>query len=406
MLGTKKNRLLYIVVLVVGFAIVGLIATGKPRPVAKPIRVQPVPLVDILQLKPGNNPLWIETQGVVQPKTQIELVAQVSGKVIAVHPQFAAGGVFEADTALVEIEAADYRIAISQAQAQLADAQQLLATEQGRARQAKREWRDVGSQQANDLFLRKPQLASAQANVAAAKASLEKAQLDLARTKISAPFDGRVLTKQVGLGQFVSAGTPVAEVYSTDIAEVRLPLTARQKQRLGLPVNQSAPVKIISRYGDSEYTWPAELSRVEGAIDSDSRQYFVVARVNNPFIRPTASSSVGTSPPALSVGEFVTAEVAGGGVSNSFVIPRTALRQEQQIWLMQQGELHFASVEVIKTTADSALVKLRDPAAYLHSDGSLALVVSPLSLALNGMKIRQRGAPLEQSAQTVAQPQG
>lgn len=406
MLGTKKNRLLYIVVLVVGFAIVGLIATGKPRPVAEPIRVQPVPLVDILQLKPGNNPLWIETQGVVQPKTQIELVAQVSGKVIAVHPQFAAGGVFEADTALVEIEAADYRIAISQAQAQLADAQQLLATEQGRARQAKREWRDVGSQQANDLFLRKPQLASAQANVAAAKASLEKAQLDLARTKISAPFDGRVLTKQVGLGQFVSAGTPVAEVYSTDIAEVRLPLTARQKQRLGLPVNQSAPVKIISRYGDSEYTWPAELSRVEGAIDSDSRQYFVVARVNNPFIRPTTSSSVGTSPPALSVGEFVTAEVAGGGVSNSFVIPRTALRQEQQIWLMQQGELHFASVEVIKTTADSALVKLRDPAAYLHSDGSLALVVSPLSLALNGMKIRQRGAPLEQSAQTVAQPQG
>ena len=92
MLGTKKNRLLYIVVLVVGFAIVGLIATGKPRPVAEPIRVQPVPLVDILQLKPGNNPLWIETQGVVQPKTQIELVAQVSGKVIAVHPQFAAGG--------------------------------------------------------------------------------------------------------------------------------------------------------------------------------------------------------------------------------------------------------------------------------------------------------------------------
>lgn len=406
MLGTKKNRLMYIVVLVVGFAIVGLIATGKPRPVAEPIRVQPVPLVDILQLKPGNNPLWIETQGVVQPKTQIELVAQVSGKVIAVHPQFAAGGVFEADTALVEIEAADYRIAISQAQAQLADAQQLLATEQGRARQAKREWRDVGSQQANDLFLRKPQLASAQANVAAAKASLEKAQLDLARTKISAPFDGRVLTKQVGLGQFVSAGTPVAEVYSTDIAEVRLPLTARQKQRLGLPVNQSAPVKIISRYGDSEYTWPAELSRIEGAIDSDSRQYFVVARVNNPFIRPTASSSVGTSPPALSVGEFVTAEVAGGDVSNSFVIPRTALRQEQQIWLMQQGELHFASVEVIKTTADSALVKLRDPAAYLHSDGSLALVVSPLSLALNGMQIRQRGAPLEQAAQTVAQPQG
>ncbi|MBT5923719.1 MAG: efflux transporter periplasmic adaptor subunit, partial [Cellvibrionales bacterium] len=179
MLGTKKNRYLMTAVIAVGLLITWLIATSKPTPAAKPIRLPPVPIVDVLHIQPGNHRVWIETQGLVKPKTQIQLVSQVTGRVEAIAEQFSAGGFFAANEALVIIEESDYRIAVSQASAQLANAKQLLATEKGRARQAKREWRDLGNSEANDLFLRKPQLASAKAGLLAAEAGLEKAELDL-----------------------------------------------------------------------------------------------------------------------------------------------------------------------------------------------------------------------------------
>jgi len=154
MLGTKKNRWLYILVVLIGIAVFWIIANRKPAPVAKAIRVPPVPFVDFLIIQPGLTQVWIETQGVVQPKTKIELIAQVSGRVVAVDNQFVAGGAFNAEQALVKIEQDNYRIAISQAKATLADAKQLLATDKVRARQAKREWRDLGNKESNDLFLR------------------------------------------------------------------------------------------------------------------------------------------------------------------------------------------------------------------------------------------------------------
>lgn len=394
MLGTRKNRLAYLAVLVVGVALTLLIANGKPKPQAKPVKAPPVPIVDVLRVAPTENRVWVNSQGTVEPKTRIELVAQVSGRVVAVTENFVAGGLFLANEPLLSIETSDYEIAISQAQAQLADAQQLLATEQGRARQAKREWRDVGSAEANDLFLRKPQLASAKANVAAASGQLAKARLDLARTRISAPFDGRVLSKRADVGQFVTAGAVVGEVYSTDIAEVRLPLNARQRLMLELQGELGTEVRLTSRYGDEAFEWPAVLDRFEGAIDSESRQYVVVAQVANPFIQ--TRSADGSQRPSLSVGKFVTAEIAGSLVANSFTIPRAALRQEQQIWLLDQQQLRFADVDVIQVNKDQALVKLID--AKQPPGQPLAVVVSPLSLALDGMQVRENNSPAENSA--------
>ncbi len=388
MLGTKKNRWLYILVVLIGIAVFWIIANSKPAPVAKAIRVPPVPFVDVLRIQPGHNQVWIETQGVVQPKTKIELIAQVSGRVIAVDNQFVAGGAFDAEQALVKIEQDDYRIAISQAKATLADAKQLLATEKGRARQAKREWRDLANKEANELFLRKPQLASAEAGADAAEANLQKAQLDLARTQITVPFAGRVLTKNVDLGQFIAQGSLIAEVYSTDIAEVRLPLTARQRQMVRLPsADTGIPVKLLARYGDEQYQWPATLDRLEGAVDSESRQYYVVASISQPFDSKPVDE-VSNNKPALSVGQFVTAQIGGAFIENSFVIPRTALRQQQQVWLMQNKQLRLVSVDVIQSNDDSSLVKLK---AGADIDGEFALIVSPLSLALDGMTVRERG---------------
>ena len=390
MLGTKKNRYLLTGVIVVGLLITWLIATSKPAPAAKPIRLPPVPIVDVLHIQPGNHRVWIETQGLVKPKTQIQLVSQVTGRVEAIADQFSAGGFFAANEVLVMVEESDYRIAVSQASAQLANAKQLLATEKGRARQAKREWRDLGNSEANDLFLRKPQLASAKANLLAAEAGLEKAELDLSRTRVSAPFAGRVLSKRVDVGQFVSQGTPIAEIYSSGIAEVRLPLTAQQRQNVSVSGSQPSPVKLIARYGNNDYEWDAVLERLEGAIDSSSRQYYVVASLPQAFADHIDETGA-LQKPGLAVGQFVTAQIAGSYIDNSFLIPRSALRQQQKIWVLENNRLAYIDVVVIQSNDDTALVQLADK-SETHS--SIAVITTSLSLALKGMEIRDRSVML------------
>ena len=390
MLGTKKNRYLLTGVIVVGLLITWLIATSKPAPAAKPIRLPPVPIVDVLHIQPGNHRVWIETQGLVKPKTQIQLVSQVTGRVEAIADQFSAGGFFAANEVLVMVEESDYRIAVSQASAQLANAKQLLATEKGRARQAKREWRDLGNSEANDLFLRKPQLASAKANLLAAEAGLEKAELDLSRTRVSAPFAGRVLSKRVDVGQFVSQGTPIAEIYSSGIAEVRLPLTAQQRQNVSVSGSQPSPVKLIARYGNNDYEWDAVLERLEGAIDSSSRQYYVVASLPQAFADHIDETGV-LQKPGLAVGQFVTAQIAGNYIENSFLIPRSSLRQQQKIWVLENNRLAYIDVVVIQSNDDTALVQLADK-SEAHS--SIAVITTSLSLALKGMEIRDRSVML------------
>src|SRR5690606_21005202 len=158
----------------------------------------------------------------------------VSGQIVSVEPAFADGGFFSRSEALIQIDDRDYQVALLNSKARLAEAERLLAEEEGRSLQAKREWRDLGNQTANDLFLRKPQLAAARAQVASARADVEMAELNLERTRIRVPFDGRVKEIFADLGQFVSVGTRLATVYDSTVVEVRVPLTEKQAVLLDL----------------------------------------------------------------------------------------------------------------------------------------------------------------------------
>ncbi len=436
MLGTKKKPLVYVVTVAVGLVLVWSILNGRPAAKAKPIRLVPVPVVEAISVRAQRHQLSISTQGVVQPKIKINLVSQVSGRIDSVAEQFVSGGRFAANDALVTVEDADYRIAVQQAQATLADAAALLAEEKGRGRQAAREWRDLGAREANELFLRKPQLASAEAKLLAAEAKLEQAQLDLARTRISAPFSGRVLSKSADLGQFVNVGSSVAEVYSTEVAEVRLPLTARQRQHVSVTTGLQIPVKLIAQYGDKEYIWQATINRLEGAVDSESRQYYAVASILNPFVDVTevnVRANVGPDnvasnnaafnrentkgealtviKPALAVGQFIKAKIAGDWIDNSFLIPRNALRQPQRLWLVaEDNTLVHVAVDVIQSDDQFALVVARkfskgegNSDFQINSEKEILLVVSDLALALNGMKINVLSSDLSVSKSSSAQ---
>ena len=331
-----------LLVLVLGSGLSYALLVGKPRPEPEtPVEVA-IPSVEVVVAAPAVRSLSVETQGTVRPLREIKLVSQVGGRVEYVSPRFAQGGFFGADEALVKVEDIDYQFVIARAESQVAAAEQRVAEEEGRALQAKREWRDLGSDQGNALFLRKPQLASAQAALKASEADLASAQLDLSRTTISAPFNGRVSDKSVDIGQFIAPGAVIATVYDTDVAQVRLPLTDRQVALLDLPLNydnespgavSGAHVLLRTQFANQEWEWQGRLVRTDASIDEDSRVVYAVAEIEKPFARDPSSER-----PPLSPGLFVSAIISGRQLPQITHLPRSALRSDDSVMIVDSEQ--------------------------------------------------------------------
>ena len=193
-------------------------------------------VVETLVVEPRDYSVALESYGIIQPRTRSVLSAQVEGQILELNPNLRDGGFFERGDVLVTIDARDYAANVSIAEATLADARQALAEAEARSNQAREDWERLGNEgEIPDLVLRVPQLEAARARVLSAESSLRKARLDLERTEIRAPFAGRVLTKLVDLGQVVSRNTQLAEIFATDIVEIRLPLRNRDLPFITLP---------------------------------------------------------------------------------------------------------------------------------------------------------------------------
>ena len=311
---------------------------------------------------------------------------------------------------LVELDERDYRIALTRARATLAQAAARLEEELALADQARVEWRQLGRRgEPSALTLREPQLAAARAERDAAAAELERAELDLERTRVTAPYAGRVLERAVDPGQFVNRGAVLGRIHAIDSVEVRLPFGSRQQAFLALPSDGTAAadapvvrpaVTLEARVGDGTRTWRGELVRVEG-IDEATGQLHVVARVEGPWANPAAP---------LRVGQYVEARVAGRVLEDAFVVPRSALREGREVLLVDaagdvaavepdaaltaDGESEAGRVVDAVTTAAGtellAVVRIGvDPASLRLSGRSLEAL--PLPYAPTGARHRRRG---------------
>lgn len=351
-------------IFVPGLAAVVLVATIKPAPVAMPQPAPELPEVAVVVAEPSLQRLKVHSQGTVAPLREIDLVAQVGGRVTQVEDNFVDGGFFAQEQVLIQIDDRDYSVAHKRAEAQVSNAEQLLSTERGRVRQAQREWRDLGNAEANSLFLRKPQLAAAEASLTSAQADLNKAALDLERTRITVPFAGRIRETFVDLGQYVTPGTRIATVYDTASAEIRLPLSDRQAALVDLPLGFSAAgdnagpsVNIKGVVGGKEYSWLGHIARTDASIDIRSRMYYAVAEVDNPFIAATDKSRA----VPLIVGLFVEAEIDGRALDDVIVLPRAAVFKRDNIYLSQtnsdgDNEIVLRRVKVLYKTQEKIWV--------------------------------------------------
>ena len=388
-LGWVRNGFWALLVLLLGGTLSYGLLVGKPgpQPAARPVLGPPA--VEVVVAAPIERALSVETQGSVRPLREIKLVSQVGGRVELVSPGFAEGGFFAAGEQLVKVEDIDYQFVIARAQSQVAAARQRVAEERGRALQAKREWRDLGSEEANALFLRKPQLASAEAALKASEADLAAARLDLDRTSISAPFNGRISEKYVDLGQYVAPGTAIAMVYDTDVAQVRLPLTGRQVALLDLPLNydnvqakrgSGAPVILRARFANQVWEWQGRIVRTDASIDVNSRVVYAVAEIEQPFAREEGSDR-----PPLAPGLFVNATISGRQLPQVALLPRSALRSDGTVMVVDaQHRAQQRPVQVLQGDSSQIWVQgLASGERVIVRESTL--VVAGMSVAVDGV---------------------
>jgi RND family efflux transporter MFP subunit len=358
---------------VLGLAVCFLVLVGKPATQPTQFPEPRRPLVDVIVAAPSDHSISVRTQGTVEPVRRVGLVAQVSGKVESVSDLFLDGRFFSAGDILLQLEKADYEFAIARARAQEAAAAQRVAEERGRNLQAQREWRDLGTIEANDLFLRKPQLRAAEASLAAAQADVAAAQLALKRTTVRAPFDGRLEKKSVDLGQFVAPGTVLAQIYATDRVEVHLPISDSQLALLELPLFETAAetypeVTLSARFGGERWQWQGQIARVEASIDRDSRVTFAIAEVANPF------GHAGSQRPPLTPGLFVEASISGKPIQQSIELPATALRGDNTVLLVNNNSrLERLPVELLRREQDRVWVRGIEAGQHIVAEQSSLL---------------------------------
>lgn len=409
----SKKVLFPVAICAVGLLAIAALVVAKPKPVPRELPDEPALVqVAVTEAHRESMRLKVKTQGTVTPKREIELVAQVSGLISGVEPAFVDGGFFDTEQVLVRIDEREYQAALLSAKSRLADAAQRLAEEEGRSLQAAREWRDLGNQNANDLFMRKPQLASAQANLEANQGSVAIAGLNLERTQISAPFKGRVRETHVNLGQYVSAGTPLATIYDSTVVEVRLPLTEQQAALIDLPLtaglasgNSARPkVTITGTVAGEQHQWSGTLSRTDAFVDANSRMYYAVVEVVDPFAIDADESE---SKMPLLPGLFVEAEIEGKRLDNVLKLPRAALFERDKL-LTLDGENKIAEqkVRVLRKTETEVWVQAELTESMLVSLEKQSL--TPVGSVVEPMLPQGEAEPAsaEAVAQVQAQAQG
>ena len=351
----KKVGAPFIIVIVAIIVMIGLISM-KEKPVKEEVETKDF-LVDAKDIQFGTVDFFVYSQGSVEPKNQTMLSAQVSGRVISIADNFIEGGFFNKGDILVELEADDYQTDLLLAEAELARVQAALDEEIARGRVAEQEWRSVNTGTAPELGLRKPQLAREQANLKAAKAGLQRAKRNLERTKIRAPYDGLVKSRNVDLGQFLGMGGQVGEIFSTDVAQIRLPLTDDDVAFLNDIRNQQADVVLKADVAGEDIRWLGKLVRDEAVLDGRSRVIYGVVEINDPYQR-NVDTTVSNKGVPLRFGRFVSAEVTGIAVDNIVTLPRNVLRLDNTILTVDSDmKIKINDVEVLKADENFIYVK-------------------------------------------------
>jgi len=349
-------------------------------------------LVEVIEATPSNQRVHVQAMGTVIPAVQIELQPQVSGLVIAQHPQLLPGAHVAADEVLVEIDPRDYQYIVEQRKADVERAAFELKVEQGRQTVAKEEWELLGSEvpvseTGRELALRKPHIENAQAALRAAKSALEKAELDLRRTKIEAPFNALVLEESVDIGQTVSPQSKLVTLVGTDAFHVQVSVPVEKLPWVRVPgvnATEGSVARIVQETGNGrQIELPGRVVKLQGDITPAGRMARVLAQIDDPLRLAGANS---TAPEdhglPLLLGAYVRVAIEGPELAGVFELPREAIREGNRLWIMDSNDqLDIRPIEIVWTREHTVLVK-----DSLRAGDRI--VTSRIGTPLPGLKLR------------------
>lgn len=354
----KSLRFIIIPVIILGLGYLIYIQIKQPTAKAKkPPGIRKVPKTKVIELQVENYTSSIESNGIINAHNEVTLTSQVPGRIVTINSQFEDGAFFKKGTTLVELEEADFLTSVASAEAMLAQASASHSQEKARSEQARLNWEDLGyDEEPNELVLRLPQLREAEARVNSATTQLAQAERNFARSKIKAPFDGRVRKRLVGVSQAISGSTPLGNIFAVDYAEVRIPISSKEMRHLNLPENPDDPSVEITLHDaldeKNKTVWPAKIIRTEGTLDQASLELFAIAKISDPFGR-------NSSLPALRIGQPVNAKIPGKVLEGVIKIPRKAVRQLRRIYIIDREKLtiHGMAVEPIRETQSHIIIQ-------------------------------------------------
>jgi len=378
-------RFLFLLIVLAGAGAASTyLLTNKPRAVRK--AVEPViPLVQVMKLQSTDHMTRIHAMGTVVASQTVNLSSRVSGEIITRSSNFYPGGTVQAGEVMLRIDPEDYQLVVKQRESDVARARNDLQIEQGRQVTAKKEYALLGQPLkgvALDLVLRKPYLTLAKAAVKAAEASLKQSKLNLDRTSIHAPFNALVQSIHVAKGSQVTTATALATLVASDTYWIEVSMPADYMRWIHIPQNdagEASKVRISNSSGWSEQAF--RMARVK-SLRPDIEAQGLMARLVVEVSDPLSLEASNAGKPALLLGSHVQLEVEGKTLTDAFSIPRVALHDGNQVWLLKQdGTLDIRQLEIVWSEHDDVFVRQQ------LKNGE-RLIISKLSAPVQGMQLR------------------
>lgn len=365
----------------------------KPRATRQPTQAPP-PLVEVIEPKAGNHRTAVFAMGNVIASQSVNLNARVSGMVISVSENFIEGGLLKKGEQIVQIDPTDFKLAVRQRKSDLAKADFNLKMEMGQQAIARREFELLGDElgpQAQELVLRKPHLSAAQAELDAAKAALEQAELDLSRTKPVAPFNAIVTARNANIGSWISTfstGTPLVRLVATDTFWIDVSLPMDKIRWIAIPginAEQGSPVKITyeQAWGSDAFR-TGKVKRLKAEVEAEGRMAKLIVEVEDPLSQKSANKNA----PPLMLGTLVRVEIAGKTLDNVIALPEATLHDGNTLWLMTDNQT-LDIIEVEPVWSEQRQIFLS--AGQLPENAKV--ITSDLATPVKGMRIRPHNPP-------------
>lgn len=370
-MATKKQIILPVVVIALGVAgFMGMAALKKPPEEKAELDTTPLVSVQTVEIKPMD--FSVKSYGVVAAKYETELVSQVNGEIVFLSEKFVRGGFVKKGDVLAKIDPSDYDAALIDAQASMASARATLVQEKAFGKVAEAEWKRIKDGVPTELSLRKPQLAQEIAKLNSSEAGLKRARRNVERTIIKAPYDALIEARNIGLGSYVSMGTQIGKILSTDDAEIRLPIADKELQFLDNK-GKNAEVVLKGEFAGKPQEWKARIVRSEGVIDSRSRMTYLVAEVSDPYGLKSNSNE-------LRYGTYVTASIDGLHAGQVTEVARHLVINKQVAVLDAENKLRYKDVNIVRQIGSKVII----------TDGleaGMNLITSALDYPIEGMQL-------------------